>query len=125
MTPEQQNIKLAGVFGIRKTRSGWLNYEPCVGDLSWTSLPNFSEDLHAIQKLEAKLTHRQQELYADILTMIVFGHDFDENQYNLDPDRYIGYIELPAEDVFKVITATATQRAEGLLRAMGLWEETS
>ena len=55
-------------------------------------LPNYPNDLNATAAVKATLTKRQKEVFIDILD----GATMAETH----PTKYIGYIELPPEDIF-------------------------
>jgi hypothetical protein len=69
-------------------------------------LPDFFSDLDAIHEAEKVLTVKQSQEYTTYLIQ-----------------AQQTYLNGPPPEVFRVIHATASQRAEAFLRTLGLWEE--
>lgn len=92
MTPEQQRIAIAEACGTMQ----W-SYALAFGRLVAASVPNYTEDLNAMHDAEKVLTSSQEKEYVN----------------NLDwmSERWGG-----------TVFATAAQRAEAFLRAIGKWE---
>lgn len=117
MTPESQIIALAKV-------EGWKYHEPTseTGDIEMWShpddpvtvyteqLPPYLKSLNSIARVEAKLTEEQQIEY--VIALLSF---IDEQTCDLNPERAYWLLS----------TMTPTQRAEAILRALNLWEETN
>lgn len=121
MTQEEKRIKLAETEGWTKIReqdydhgcSGddirqfWVGLSPNTGDME--QIPDYFNDLNAVRSLWSKLTIAQGEVFAHYLA------------YSYMPNGYIGYIELPAKDVFAPINSPAEVQAEALGKTLNLW----
>jgi hypothetical protein len=79
------------------------------------NLPNFPGDLNAVREAEAKLhSLKMWSSYGRYLYRAVHG------QYP-NSDQMVGHSENSI--AFGLISATAPQRCEALLRTVGLWED--
>ena len=97
MNPKQQRIAIAQACGWK---TGYRDPE------SWHPLPDFLNDLNAMHDAEMTLTQDQQLDYSRHIGKLVTSH-------------------LPASRAawmdFRLINATATQRAEAFLRTIAKW----
>ena len=115
MTPDQQQRAIEKACGwIRE--SGVMRYDG--GEFPWTiwrkdgkthnSFPDYLNDLNACHEMEKVLNYEQMIDYSRHVGKAVTSH-------------------LPASRAawmdFKLINATAAQRAEAFLRTLGLWQE--
>jgi hypothetical protein len=106
MTPDEQRVAIARVFGWKNFNSasneGAVQYgQPPNAPQFIGELPDYLNDLNAMHEAEQVLTGDQQ-------------HDYKCHLLRMDyPDWEI-----------KVTHATAAQRAEAFLRTLGLWTET-
>ena len=125
MTPESQRIAIAeacGWYGIHYsgTEGNGPESDVCpprlVGTLSkcgvgkWGviySVPKYVDDLNAMHKAEKMLTDEQDLEYSESLERVV-GARFNSNN---------------GEDMRRLRSATAAQRAEAFLKTIGKWEE--
>lgn len=118
MTPDEQRIAIAEFCGWKWRDNVRPIYPPCGG---WFSpeghgpfgpdaFPDYLNDLNSIHEAEKKLTDEQWSLYRLDLTTVCEREDKER----------LGY--TPTHQSFW--HATATQRAEALLRTLGLWKET-
>jgi len=122
MTPQAQRIAIAkackwshiencntmAVGGI------WRGYPP-TGQLVGQKqlLPDYLNDLNAMHEAMNGLTDKQQIRFNEELEIVCGAELIDfENDYN----RY---------DLFKLVHATAAQRAEAFLRALNLWDDSN
>jgi len=119
MTPEAQRIAIAETCGWKtsqRTSKGFGSGDYI--DRGWEKdglffrrLPDFPNDLNAMHEAEQKLSCQQQQNYtgqlADICGVYI-DHDIG------------GWGDFCA---FDVIHATASQRAEALLRTTGKWDD--
>jgi hypothetical protein len=80
-----------------KRGAGYGAYEP----------PNYLNDLNAMHDAEKVLTNEQDLEYSEALEQVVEGRFVTNN----------------AEDMRRLRSATASQRAEAFLRTIGKWEE--
>jgi hypothetical protein len=106
MKTEDQNRAIAECIGFElPIEKRWHGYgDECrmtLVDRTGKPIPNYTDDLNAINEAVIKLPHVKQPYYMDNLTMVLMN---DEGVS--DFDRH---------------TATAEQRAEALLRTIGLW----
>lgn len=78
---------------------------------NWPPYPNFCEDLNAMHKAVSVIEHDvwQYQNYCDNLCVLANG---------LSAEMDGSYIE-----VFKMLQATAAQRAEAFLKTIGKWKE--
>ena len=113
MNPEQQRIAIAEACG-------WTEVEPCTccdkvsrgyeptPGAHKKHLPDYLNDLNAMHEAEKVLKHEQQIDYSRHIGKMVTSH-------------------LPASRAawmdFRLINATAAQRAEAFLRTIGKWKE--
>lgn len=111
MTPQQQNEAIAKWMGWKvspdkSTVMGpvWISPDGYEVPLP----PDFVNDLNAMHEVEAKLELRQHTYFAVTLRQIVSTH------------RYARW-----HAIWECSHATAAQRAEALLKTLGLWVEES
>ena len=104
MNPEKQRIAIAEACGWKpdKRGLGWLSphgyYSP---------EPDYLNDLNAMHEAEKVLTDEQDLEYSEALEQVVEGR----------------YLTNNSEDMRRLRSATASQRAEAFLRTIGKWEE--
>jgi hypothetical protein len=129
MTASQQILALAAL-------EGWHVSAQCVGknlpsELEfWTRdekefrarnyLDNYTVDLNAIHRIEKLLTPFQKRVFPHCLSAVVFGYEYVipyEGQF------VEGHFEMSESSTFKVMHATAAQRAEAVLRTLGKWQD--
>jgi hypothetical protein len=124
MKPEQQRIAIAETCGWykfvvnslgeqvwHKQVNGNQFYDLLVASLK--ELPDYLNDLNAMQAAERVLTNEQCRYYASMLV-------------NVHPLKYspVGVNVADAwMKLFLIASMTAAQRAEAFLRAVGRWEE--
>jgi hypothetical protein len=115
MTPEKQRMAIAEACGWKNVDAGsgrvWgittrhkgtpSEFDVCV------DVPNYPFDLNAMHEAEKVLTNEQDLEYSEALEQVV-GARFGCNN---------------AEDMRRLRSATAAQRAEAFLRTIGKWEE--
>ena len=128
MTPEQQRIAIAKACGWKMhtvakddpytcTHCG-IHYSPMIWreweiPYLWckknneTQSPDYLNDLNAMHDAEEVLTNEQDLEYSEALEQVVEGRFVTNN----------------AEDMRRLRSATASQRAEAFLRTIGKWEE--
>ena len=104
MKPEQQRIAIAEACG--KWHSGWPHEYMNQAD-RLRHIPNYLNDLNAMHEAEKVLTDEQDLEYSEALEQVVEGRFVTNN----------------AEDMRRLRSATASQRAEAFLRTIGKWEE--
>jgi len=118
MNAEAQRIALAEFEGWTrgKRREGsfsdpskTIEYDSWINPNGYPErrLPDFLEDLNAVARLEARLTHDQRMRYQSRL-QVSCGDDFYEHKTHWSPNP---------------IHATAPQRCAALLRTLGLWKD--
>jgi hypothetical protein len=113
MNPEQQQIKIAEACGFYKEEP-WLDGRPCWGHkdhfkhIGFEEIPDYLYDLNAMHEAEKTLTQDQM----------------------IDYSRHVGKsvtMYLPASRAawmdFRLIHATAAQRAKAFLKTLNLWTE--
>ena len=108
MTPEAQRIAIAEACGWKTTSDSpnWAYYRP--DGRGWNGeLPDYLNDLNAMHEAEKVLTDEQDLEYSEVLEQVV-GARFNSNN---------------GEDMRRLRSATAAQRAEAFLRTVGKWEE--
>ena len=104
MNPEKQRIAIAEACGWKpdKRGLGWLSphgyYSP---------EPDYLNDLNAMHEAEKVLTDEQDLEYSEALEQVVEGR----------------YLTNNSEDMRRLRSATASQRAEAFLRTIGKWKE--
>ena len=103
MTPEQQRIAIAEACGWRMVRSdfpdkSWIKPDATYGGIGVSALPNYLEDLNAMQEAEK-----------------VLGLKYDQWTRELR-----GVCERERRCVE---SATARQRAEAFLKTLYLWKD--
>ena len=118
MTPEKQRIKIAEACGKGR-------YEPIVHELPFVKWkrdgvtcaappPDYLNDLNAMHEAEMYLTEHTGGTFANDYPTVL--------EHIVDPDR--PRLGEPADpDRFDMYTATAAQRAEAVLKTLGLWTE--
>jgi hypothetical protein len=111
MNPEQQRIVIAEICGWRLVDDNpdfypyWEDPEGNMIAVGFAShrLPDYLADLNAIHEAEKTLSCNDKQKYLDILA------------------------DAPREDIYYTwadsVFATAAQRAEAFLRAVGRWKE--
>ena len=104
MTPEQQRIAIAVACG--KWHSGWPHEYMNQAD-RLRHIPDYLNDLNDMHEAEKVLTDEQDLEYSEALEQVVEGRFVTNN----------------AEDMRRLRSATASQRAEAFLRTIGKWEE--
>src|SRR6266576_1136216 len=113
MTDQAQNKAIAEWYGWKKVRlcmnakSGLVGYapdDPFPHDKGEQAVPDYTRDLNAISGAEQGLGEAMRSNYLDVLAHVV-SHRFES-----DEDR-----------VWKIQTAIAAQRAEAMIRTLGLW----
>jgi len=109
MKPEAQRIAIAEVCGWKWERlcTGELHGKPVGEQGPFREVPDYLNDLNAMHEAEKVLTDEQDLEYSEALEQVV-GARFGCNN---------------AEDMRRLRSATAAQRAEAFLRAIGKWEE--
>ena len=117
MTPDQQRTAIAKICGwtdIRRQRlyagdQDLWGTKLIGGEKHRNRLPDYLNDLNACHEMEKVLTQDQMIDYSRHVGKLVTSH-------------------LPASRAawmdFKLINATAAQRAEAFLLTLGLWQET-
>ena len=113
MTPEQQRIKIAGWVGWRfePTSDGIPEWHRPDGSVDLSGLlPDYLNSLDAMHEAERTLTHSQGLSHFRILR--------DRFATVMGPKGSV----IGVND-YLLVTATAAQRAEALLRTIGKWEE--
>lgn len=98
MSPEAQRIAIAESVGIH-LHDG--DHAPS-DYIFVTDLPDYLNDLNAMHEAEKTLSQKDKREYA----------------YQLNG----GYYTSGLDDTFDIVHATAAQRAEAYLRAIGKWE---
>ena len=111
MKPEAQRIAIAEACGWSRCE-GSAGYETRYrGTPSETTvcvwLPDYLNDLNAMHEAEKVLTDEQDLEYSEALEQVVSARFGCSN----------------AEDMRRLRSATAAQRAEAFLRTIGKWEE--
>jgi len=111
VTPEAQRIAVAEACGwilnpAKHTAKGldWLHVPS--GNTAYNP-PNYLNDLNAMHDAEKVLTNEQDLEYSEALEQVVEGRFVTNND----------------EDMRRLRSATASQRAEAFLRTIGKWEE--
>jgi len=120
MTPEQQRVAIAEACGWTATVDDDQFWRATRADGSMTSdlwcsmssvwnvgIPDYLNDLNAMHEAEKVLTEEQDLEYSEALEQVVEGRFVTNN----------------AEDMRRLRSATAAQRAEAFLRTIGKWEE--
>jgi len=108
MNPEQQIIAIAEACRWKEFEA-WLDGRRCFeradsnAELDFDSLPDFLTDLNAMHEAEKVLTPEQLVDYCAFSLRVATGEGCVTD--------------------YKMICATAAQRAEAFLRTIGKWEE--
>jgi len=107
MSPEAQRIAIAEACGwteISDWGAGGINGKHPTGP--WVEvIPDYLNDLNAMHEAEKFIPHSKKESYWDYL--------YENCQRS---------VFSSIDDNYKMITATAAQRAEAYLRTIGKWE---
>ena len=98
MTQEEQRTAIAEACGWK------TEYRDAVSSV--TALPDYLNDLNAMHDAEKVLTNEQDLEYSEALEQVVEGRFVTNN----------------AEDMRRLRSATAAQRAEAFLRTIGKWK---
>lgn len=106
MTPEQQRIAIAQIMGytLGEGELYWLNY---LGKVC-SALPDYLYDLNVMHQAVKTLDNKQLEAYRLNLLKICTDDDLNNNPV-----------------VSSAVDATAAQRAEAFLKAIGQWVDFS
>ena len=116
MKPEAQQIAIAEACGFTETEP-WLDGRRCFersdSNAGWEldSIPDYLNDLNAMHEAEMSLNPDQQKRFIEYL---IEGEAHDEY-----------CTEMLWDSSWVAAHATAAQRAEAFLRAIGKWEETN
>lgn len=114
MSPEAQRIAIAEACGWSLQESPfptvcpgkvWLRTNPMAAASTNDLLPDYLTDLNAMHEAEAHLLKVHARKYTRELSALVEPEYVEEYHY------------------FRVISATAAQRAEAFLRTIGKWED--
>lgn len=130
MSPKAQRIAIAEACGLVKvggawqpgsrTKTGAVLLQDFIVAENDDALPSYLSDLNAIRAAVITLAGRQRELYAWAL----FNKPEPEDiEFYRDPERYIGYLEEPADSAFETYTASAEECAKAFLLAVGKWDD--
>jgi hypothetical protein len=128
MSPEAQRIAIAEACGRdahwfcnwcqERVKPTHVTFEEthdvseCGSPVQWIDIPDYLTNLNAMHEAEETLVHQQNWAYAHELSkLIVFGEDFPSDG-------------LHDNEAWKVLHATATQRAEAFLRTINKWDDT-
>jgi hypothetical protein len=120
MSPEKQRRTILEACGwtAKEDKDGfWRAVDPS-GNMTYTlwvskmnvwsaGMPDVLEDLNAMHEAEKVLTDEQDLEYSEALEQVVKGRFATAN----------------SEDMRRLRSATASQRAEAFLRTIGKWEE--
>jgi hypothetical protein len=107
MTPKAQRIAIAEACGTMKWSYALApSYALAFGRFVAASVPKYTEDLSAMHDAEKVLTDEKNLEYSEALEQVVEGRFMANN----------------AEDMRRLRSATAAQRAEAFLRTIGKWE---
>lgn len=123
MKPGEINIAIAEFYGYKKEDIKWVGsdwkagerfvFRDDAGDILSTYLPNFHGDLTSIHKAILKLNPDQQYTFGEHCRVLAKcegprGGHFTPNGFG----------------VFAIVTLTAPQLCEALLKTIGKWKET-
>lgn len=109
MSPEKQQIAIAELCGYsrQESDSAWFD-SPNDEQIYIEDLPDCLNDLNAMAAAERHMEQFQPRLC----------HDYIQNL------RSVIYPKLPSSvGIFRLVSATAAQRAEAFLRSIGKWQE--
>lgn len=109
MTPDAQRVAITEAVGWKRVRNHWEKGEEtvfCNDNIHHAQLPNYPEDLNAIAQAVAAQPKAVKHAYAVILGEMVSGLS--------------GWNDW--RDTLAASEATAQQRCEALLKALGKWE---
>ena len=105
MNPEQQRVAIAEACGrVQRPDGSWF---PIGKDYGSAGIPDYLNDLNAMHEAEKVLTDEQDLEYSEALEQVVEGR----------------YLTNNSEDMRRLRSATASQRAEAFLRTIGKWKE--
>ena len=126
MTEHSQQIVLAEARGWRFSNDCWFSPKAVAKgkalatnpDVWWafteeSKLPDYLHDLNAIHEEEKTLNCEQYEIFADFLHNIVNGYA---------PSDYVQPSDMGSNT--QILSATAAQRTEAVLRALERWDDT-
>lgn len=113
MSPKSQQLAIATVYGYHEeyVHGNGMDCDVWVGpdNLCVARLPDYLTDLNAMHEAEKVLTAQQWDDYTDELSRIC-GCD--------------GWEIMDTDQRKRMVSGTAPQRAEALLRALNLWDTT-
>lgn len=120
MSPEKQRIAIAMACGWTDIRRQRLY----LGDQVWGTklkggekhrnrIPDYPNDLNACHEMEKVLSEEQKITFAGWVNYIYLSTDI----------HYLAVPKARRLEVFSLVHATASQRAEAFLRTLGLWED--
>lgn len=115
MTKEKMRVKLAEWAGIEVPVFGCDLDNECYCDClevyneTMASIPNYPEDLNALQSLEEKLTDEQWNHYCNHLSLIANGELCDG--------------EFGTYRIRKMMALNAENKCIAMSKTLGLWEE--
>ncbi len=124
MTPEAQRTAIAEACGwipASEARKYWIrpaDFEIAGHARRENGLPDFLNDLNAMHEAEKVLTEEQKWNYGNTLALMVLSKErayFGEKEDSEPNLNGFGH--------FALATLTASQRAEALLKTLGLWVE--
>lgn len=114
MTPEKQRIAIAEYCGWTQTSThfgGWEGIWTDSKNRQCTTIPDYLNDLNAMNGAEKTLTVRQQHKFAEEVGRIIYSGELSVPDFGRN--WYMCYL---------MMHATAAQRAEAFLRTIGKWE---
>lgn len=118
MTTQEQNLLLAKWDGWTDILQDPILTERFAGvdpnTNTYKPLPSYTTDLNAVHELGMKLAKDQHIKYVNCLFLAVGINRY----YYMTDDK-----AFPADQQFRVIHATASQRCEALLKTLGLWKD--
>lgn len=123
MTSTEIRIALAEFDGWKRvapykcgnTRVDWPVFEKggMRASIVSNTLPNYPNDLNAVHELEKKLNEVQKTVYGETLVKVEI----------VDWGYYPGEAEINWNSICDLLSATASQRCEALLRTLNLWRD--
>lgn len=84
-------------------------------------IPNYLSDLNAIRPLLLKLSPVQQQMFANYVADFADFADNPEAKTRYDEEDYFGFIEVPADFSFKMLTLSPELLCKALLKTLKLW----
>ena len=110
MTPEAQRIAIAEACGwkrhpLQMNKNFWIHFPSEKQARDDSTLPDYPNDLNAMHEAEKIMCGNDWKNYIMALHLVT----------NSNPNGNVG-------EVFKIATATASQRAEAFLKALNLWK---